>query len=38
MSAPVTMFLRVTAMSIVVIITIHSRRDGFGEYATTVLS
>ena len=33
------MFLRVTAMIIVVIIiTANSRRDGFGEYASTVLS
>jgi hypothetical protein len=31
-------FLRVTAMIIVVIITANPRRDGFGEYASTVLS
>lgn len=39
MSATATMFLRGTAMIIVVIVIIaHPRRDGFGEYATTVLS
>jgi hypothetical protein len=33
------MFLRVTAMTVLVVdITAHPRRDGFGEYATTLLS
>jgi hypothetical protein len=39
MSVPANIFLRVTAVIIVVIIlAAHPRRDDFGEYATTVLS